>query len=66
MDPDANLREQIELARKLQWYIDNDIENYEYETEVSRLAELVIALVEWRAGGGVAPRWKKVLAEAGG
>lgn len=47
-DPFANILEQVELARLL-------VEDPEHAENAARLAELVLALVEWRAKGGVDP-----------
>jgi hypothetical protein len=53
MDPDANLKEQLELARSI---AEQDPQSI---TEASRLAELVLALNEWITGGGFLPSaWK--------
>lgn len=50
MDPDACLRELLELAVVLQRYEDDD---------ARRLAELATALDEWLAKGGFPPdRWR--------
>lgn len=46
MDPNANLREQLEIAR-----VAVDLENAGF----ARLAELVLALDEWRTNGGFDP-----------
>ena len=53
MDPNANLREQLELARTLvgPW---PDEQQAEREADAVRLAELVVALDEWIQKGG----WK--------
>jgi hypothetical protein len=54
MDPDANLKEQLRLAERLlsEETPDND--------DVTRLAELVVALDDWLAGGGFLPKgWKR-------
>lgn len=58
MDPNANLREQLELSRKIS-------ANYDGKgacdfADAARLAELVVALNDWIAGGGFLPaRWQK-------
>lgn len=49
MDPDANLAEQLELARSFVETGDGDPEDLE------RLAQLVIALYEWIENGGALP-----------
>lgn len=49
MDPNANLKEQRELAEAILAL---------EEVDATRLAELVLALDEWIAGGGSIPdRW---------
>jgi len=50
MDPDANLAEQLRLARKL---LTN--ETVFPETTALRLAELVVAMNDWIEGGGFIP-----------
>lgn len=47
MDPDANLREQLTLARRLVEHSNPDI---------AKLAELVLALDGWIRRGGFKPR----------
>ncbi len=57
MDVDENLREQLELANRI---IDrhNGGEPAD-ESEVDRLAELILALDEWIRKGGMLPRrWR--------
>ena len=55
MDPDANLKEQLELAQK--FYGQDDL-TFDGE-DVIRLAELVIALNEWIKNGGFLPKdWR--------
>lgn len=49
MDPVANLNEQLETAKKI--LADEDNTNY----EANFLAELVLALDEWRRKGGYDP-----------
>lgn len=58
MDPEANLKEQREIARQL---VDGTIESEGYlEERATRLAELVLALDEWIRSGGFLPRqWSK-------
>ncbi len=57
MDPTANLREQLALARSL--IEQNDAEENDGGTvdvvDATRLAELVVALDEWMRGGGALP-----------
>ncbi len=55
MDPDANLKEQLELAVRLQ-------ESWEEMDAfaVHRLCELVLALDEWIKRGGFLPQtWRR-------
>lgn len=58
MDPDANLKEQLELAHEIQELWDQDEEvpdTEEIAIKGERLAELVLALHEWRKSGGFDP-----------
>ena len=63
MDPKANLKEQLELAREITAAWDNADEDGELgENEAAavaekanRLAELVLALDEWLRKGGFSP-----------
>lgn len=58
MDPDANLKEQLRLVRRLSAQIDSDHEPD--AGDVDRLCELVRSLDEWIAGGGFLPeRWSR-------
>lgn len=68
MDPDANLKEQLELALSIRRQFDtceNDHGDFPYSemksiaAEGDRLAELVLALIEWRRKGGYDPLLKK-------
>lgn len=53
MDPDANLKEQLELAESILYGGDS------LETDKERLAELVLALDQWiRNHGHVPSRWR--------
>jgi hypothetical protein len=54
MDPNANLEEQLRLANDLVTAENTDPE--EALPKAERLAELVIALNEWRGKGGVLPK----------
>lgn len=55
MDPRANLREQLELARRIVDCNDADVD------DAPRLAELVLALNEWIGMGGfLPPQWTEV------
>lgn len=56
MDPEANLDEQLLIARKL---LDSNAMDLDTEDGL-RLCELVIALNEWIRGGGfLPPQWKQ-------
>ena len=52
MDPNANLEEQLELAKKLQ---DSGEAGFESPDDAWRLAELVLALDEWISTKGFLP-----------
>lgn len=55
MDPNANLKEQLEIARAI-------LSDDEYDTgyDAVRLAELVEALNEWIVKGGFLPKdWSR-------
>lgn len=53
MDPDANLREQLELAQKL--HLSDQFQPL-HAGYGDRLAELVLALDEWLRKGGALPK----------
>ncbi len=56
MDPTANLQEQVELAEQIMAECDHrDTELTDEDHDSYRLAELVLALVEWQKKGGFAP-----------
>jgi len=66
MDPDANIREQVELAERIQRRIDSEHQGVAGPAlqgvidDADRLAELVIALDGWVARGGFLPqRWRR-------
>lgn len=54
MDPNSNLREQLELANRL---VDGKVSAVDVATSrvADRLAELVVALHEWLSRGGALP-----------
>jgi len=57
VDPDANLKEQLELARQL---LCGEHDGVEAEMVGDRLAELVLSLHEWIGKGGFLPRaWER-------
>lgn len=62
MDPDANLKEQRELAAKIIRGTDESDDRLlsekmdEFVTDADRLAELVQALDEWLTKGGSLPK----------
>jgi hypothetical protein len=59
MDPNANLREQLELARDIA--DGDDLSHDEWDAKRDRLAELVLALDGWISNGGFLPtRWDVV------
>jgi hypothetical protein len=60
MDPNANLDEQLKLAQSIVFRLD-DPDEQDYDVgdvvqDAERLAELVISLNQWIAGGGFLPR----------
>ena len=61
MDPNANLKEQIELALAIARYkADLDLDRHPSPDQAERLAELVIALNDWIANGGFPPeKWER-------
>lgn len=52
MDPDSNLREQIEIAKEIIRRDDAGESLEDIASTALRLAELVLALAEWNAKGG--------------
>lgn len=59
MDPDINLNETLQLAKRfiLMSQMANDTVTYD-ENEVTRLSELIVSLDEWISKGGFLPqRW---------
>ncbi len=57
IDPNANLREQLGLAKKL-LADPTDLDDTDTLLIGCKLAELVLALDEWRIKGGILPnRW---------
>jgi hypothetical protein len=53
MDPDANLKETLELAGRL-------VDDPETGIDATRLAELVLSLNDWISRGGYPPRqWRR-------
>jgi len=63
MDPEANLKEMLELAASLITWADSDeVGEHIDEDDAVRLAELVQALNEWIMKGGFLPRpWSATL-----
>lgn len=58
MDPDENLKEQLELA----WSITESVDEHSSQEarDGSRLAHLVISLHQWIIDGGFLPKqWKR-------
>jgi hypothetical protein len=57
MDPNENLKEQVEIAKDI---LLPDASDMELEEKAVRLAELVVALDEWIQKGGFLPEaWKR-------
>lgn len=57
MDPDTNLKEQLERAQKI---INNEVDPHNMADIEIELAELVLALNEWVTKGGCLPKaWTK-------
>lgn len=61
MDPDANLKEQLDLARRIIRILDDSAYAFApVPAQAARLAELVLALDEWIVRGGFLPsRWRR-------
>lgn len=63
MDPTANLKEQLELAKLIiepGFYFPDSQEAIEAERNAERLAELVLALHGWISNHGFLPsQWRK-------
>lgn len=59
MDPNANIKEQLDLSLEIIRRMDDPNrdprEPVISDDDANRLAELVIALHEWRVGGGYDP-----------
>lgn len=64
MDPNANLKEQLELATEIQGIVDQSYADTVTTADKGiRLAELVLALNEWISKGGFLPaEWQKPVA----
>lgn len=59
MDPDANLKEQLEIAHGIVDASDDEVIN-ESVDNAERLAELILALDGWIKAGGFLPKgWKR-------
>jgi hypothetical protein len=66
MDPDANLREQVKLAKEIVEIQDRAKPDGSLDPEQTknlahaafRLADLVESLVDWKIRGGYGPDWK--------
>ena len=60
MDPNENLRKQLELAKCIQEQHDTEERESVDPADANELAELVIALDKWIWGGGFLPqRWEQ-------
>lgn len=61
MDPDANLKEQLELVEKMRLAYDETDDNGIDQDDANRLAVLVIALDNWISNKGFLPaKWRVV------
>ena len=62
MDPQANIEEQVRLARALLATADagEDLDG----GDALRLADIVLALVEWKSRQGFDPDWAAALEQA--
>ena len=59
MDPNENLKEQLQLAIALVEVSPNTPNKDDILHDAQRLAELVLALDEWINGGGILPKqWR--------
>jgi hypothetical protein len=59
MDPDANIEQQIDLASRIIFQYENDLDE-EISEEAFELAEHVISLDDWLVKEGFLPkRWRK-------
>jgi hypothetical protein len=56
MDPNANLKEQLELAKAMIVAYEDSESNGIDQDDANRLAELVLALHEWLGNGGFKPQ----------
>lgn len=66
MDPNANLAEQLELARVMIAAYEDEDGNGIDQDDAARLAELVESLHGWICGGGFLPHpWSAAGREAG-
>jgi hypothetical protein len=60
MDPNANLREQLELAQRIRSAFDEDYPERITLGDVEALTDLVIALDGWLTRGGFLPaKWER-------
>jgi hypothetical protein len=57
MDPNANLKEQLEISKRI--IKASEKGKFSGTADTERLAELVVALDEWIVGGGFLPKqWR--------
>jgi hypothetical protein len=56
MDPNTNLKEQLELAKAMIEAYEEEDGNGIDQDDANRLAELVLALHEWLGKGGFKPQ----------
>jgi hypothetical protein len=55
MDPNANLKEMLELAKTIQEAYEDEDGNGVDQDDANRLAELILAMHEWLGRGGFKP-----------
>jgi len=56
MDPNANLKEMLELAASIQETYEDEDGNGVDQDDANRLAELILAMHEWLGRGGFKPQ----------
>jgi hypothetical protein len=55
MDPNANLKEMLELAEQIQRDYEDEDGNGVDQDDANRLAELILAMHNWLGNGGFRP-----------
>ncbi len=56
MDPNANLKEMLELAEQIQSDYEDEDGNGVDQDDANRLAELILAMHNWLGHGGFKPQ----------